>query len=147
MKRLVLLTLACFAAAGCDKKRNDPPPANNQGGPFDVKPGAGPGAFGVHGAVDRVQLNAALEQIQIFIQNASIDEMPSVETTYEVLKKEAPKYAKWIDEGLITLNPARTREDVWAYAKLPQGNYSVLTSSGIQPMTLQELNQRLGRGN
>jgi hypothetical protein len=62
-----------------------------------------------------------------------------------MLKKEAPKYAKYIDDKLIVLNPARTRDEVWAYAVLPQGNYSVLTSSGIQPMTLQQLNQRLGK--
>jgi hypothetical protein len=104
--------------------------------------------MGVHGAVDRAQLEAALDQIRLFIENASVDgNMPSAQTTYDALKKEAPKYAKWVDEKLIYLNPAKTREEVWAYAVLPQGNYSVLSSSGIQRMTQQELNQRLGMGN
>ncbi len=146
MKRFLLIALACFMAAGC-KKAHEDSSAKPAGGPFDVRPGAGPGVMGVHGAVDRVQLNHALDQIRLFIENASAVDgnMPSIETTYATLKKEASKYAKYIDDGLIVLNPAKTRDEVWAWAVLPQGNYSVLTSSGIQPMTQQELNQQLGR--
>jgi hypothetical protein len=150
MKRLMLIALACFAAAGCKKAHDDSSAApSGGGGPFEVHPGAGPGAMGVHGATDRVQLEAALDQIRLFIENASVVDgnMPSVQTTYDTLKKEAPKYAKWVDEKLIVLNPAKTRDEVWAYAVLPQGNYSVLMSAGIQRMTLQELNQQLGMGN
>jgi hypothetical protein len=149
-RSLLFVALILVISAGCRRstfKDPDPAPSGNQGGPLDVRPGAGPGVMGVHGATDRLQLNNALDQIRIFIENASsVDgNMPSTQTTYEALKKEAPKYAKYIDDKLIVLNPAKNRDEVWAWAVLPQGNYSVLTSSGIQPMTLQELNQRLGK--
>jgi hypothetical protein len=148
MKWFVLIALACIAAAGCKKAHEDSSAGSGGAGPSEVRPGAGPGVMGVHGAVDREQLEVALDQIRLFIENASGPEgnMPSVQLTYETLRKEAPQYAKWVDEKLIVLNPAKTREEVWAYAVLPQGNYSVLTSTGIQPMTLQQLNQRLGTG-
>jgi hypothetical protein len=150
MKRsLLFVALILVISAGCRRstfKNSDSDQPANQGGPLEVRPGAGPGAMGVHGATDRFQLNNALEQIRIFIDAASVDgNIPSTQTTYEALKKEAPQYAKYVDQKLIVLNPAKTREEVWAWAVLPQGNYSVLTSSGIQPMTLQELNQRLGK--
>jgi len=150
MKRsLLFVALILVISAGCRRstfKNSEEQPAN-QGGPLEVRPGAGPGVMGVHGATDRLQLNNALDQIRIFIENASsVDgNMPSIETTYETLKKEAPQYAKYIDQKLIVLNPAKTRDEVWAWAVLPQGNFSVLTSSGIQPMSQQELNQRLGK--
>ncbi|HKA08397.1 MAG TPA: hypothetical protein VKD71_14150 [Gemmataceae bacterium] len=146
---LLFVALILVISAGCRRstfKNSDSDQPANQGGPLEVRAGGGPGVMGVHGATDRLQLNNALEQIRIFIDASSVDgNMPSVQTTYEVLKKEAPKYAKYIDDKLIVLNPAKTRDEVWAWAVLPQGNYSVLTSSGIQPMTQQELNQRLGK--
>jgi hypothetical protein len=150
MKRsLLFVALILVISAGCRRstfKNSDSDQPANQGGPLEVRPGAGPGVMGVHGATDRFQLNNALDQIRIFIENASVDgNMPSTQMTYEALKKEAPQYAKYIDQKLIVLNPAKTREEVWAWAVLPQGNFSVLTSSGIQPMSQQELNQRLGK--
>src|SRR5262245_62082639 len=150
MKRsLLFVALILVISAGCSRstfKNSEEQPAN-QGGQMEVRTGAGHEDMGVHGATDRLQLNNALDQIRIFIENASsVDgNMPSIETTYETLKKEAPQYAKYIDQKLIVLNPAKTRDEVWAWAVLPQGNFSVLTSSGIQPMSQQELNQRLGK--
>ena len=151
MKRLLLfVALILVISAGCRRstfKNSDSDQPANQGGPLEVRPGGGPGVMGVHGATDRLQLNNALDQIRIFIENASsVDgNMPSTQTTYETLKKEAPQYAKYIDQKLIVLHPAKSRDEVWAWAVLPQGNFSVLTSSGIQPMTQQELNERLGK--
>jgi hypothetical protein len=154
MKKFVLIALACFAAAGCKKAfdnleksayQPDPAAGNaNQGGGGG---GSGGAVQAVRGAVTRDELENALKQIQIFIENASAVDgnMPSVQTTYDSLKREAPKYAKYIDDRVIVLNPARSREEVWAWAVLPQGNVSVLTSSGIERMSQQQLNTRLGR--
>jgi hypothetical protein len=146
MKRSILfIALILVISAGCRKYRTEPE-GNNQ--PLGVGTGGGgPGVMGVRGAVNREELEHALGQIRIFIENASgVDgTMPSVQTTYAALQKEAPKYAKYVDDRLIVINPAKSREEVWAYAVLPQGNYAVLTSSGIERKTLQELNTLLGR--
>ncbi|HJZ90258.1 MAG TPA: hypothetical protein VKE40_05255 [Gemmataceae bacterium] len=146
MKAYLLIALACFAAAGCKKVRDDSSAAPG-GGPFDVRPGAGPGVMGVRGAINREELEHALGQIRIFIESASsVDgHMPEAQVTYEAIKKEAPKYAKFIDDGLIILNIAKTRDEVWAYAVLPQGNFAVLTVQGIERKSQQELNAMLGR--
>jgi hypothetical protein len=163
MKKFVLLALACFAAAGCKKafdglekqgyesghqKDKSKPEIGDLANPAGAGGGGGSGgaAQAVRGAVSRTDLENALHQIKIFIENASIDgTMPTAQTTFDSLSREAPKYAKYVTDKHIVLNNASTREDVWAWAVLPQGNYSVLTSSGIQRMTQQELNQRLGR--
>jgi hypothetical protein len=159
MKKFVLLALACFATAGCKKAFDDLEKQSYESGHQkdkskpeigDLSGGAAGGGGGgavmaVHGAVKREDLEAALQQIRLFIDNASIDgTMPPVQTTYAALQREAPKFAKFIDDKHITLHPAMSREDVWAWAKLPQGNYAVASASGIERMTLQQLNQRLG---
>jgi len=151
MKRsLLFVALILVISAGCRRSSfknsdSDSAPSGNQGG--IMAGGGGPGVMGVSGAVKREDLENALKQIQIFIENASGAEgtMPSTQTTYAALQKEAPKYAKYIDDKIIVLNPARTREEVWAYAVLPQGNYAVLTSSGIERKNQAELNAMLGR--
>ena len=146
MKRsLLFVALILVISAACRKYKTEPE-TNNQ--PLGVGAGGGgPGVMGVHGAVSREELEHALGQIRIFIDNASgVDgTMPSVQATYAALQREAPKYAKFIDDRHIVLNPAKSREDVWAYAVLPQGNFAVLTASGIQRKTQQELNSMLGR--
>jgi hypothetical protein len=153
MKRFVLIAIACIAVAGCkkafDKLENSAtqPADGNQGGGAAGGGGGGGGAVqAVRGAVTRDEILNALKQIQLFIDTASGGDasMPSVQSTYDALRKEAPKYAKYVDDKVIVLNPARTREEVWAYALLPQGNYAVLGSSGVEQMNLQQLNQRLG---
>lgn len=162
MKKLVLLALACFAAAGCKKAFNN---LENQGyesghqkdkskpeiGNLADPRGAGAGGFGaeqaVRAAASREDLLKTLEQIRLFIDTASSDgTMPSVETTMATLQREAPKYVKLVTDGWITIHPATSREDVWAYAKLPQGNFAIASASGVEhPVTQQALNQRLGR--
>ena len=150
MKRVMLfVALIVVISAGCRKKiSSEEPSGGSQGGVMGVGGGGGgPGVMGVRGAVNREELEHALGQIRIFIDNASGAEgtMPAVETTYAALQREAPKYAKFIDDKLIVLNPAKTREEVWAWAVLPQGNFAVLTSSGIERKSQQELNAMLGR--
>ena len=139
---LLFVALTVVVAGGCKKKKSEDP------GPYSG--GDNPTGMGavqaVRGAVTRDEILNALKQIQLFIENSSVDgSMPSPETTLAALQKEAPKYATWVNEGKITLNRASTREEVWAYAKLPQGNWAVVTASGVEQMNEANLNQRLGR--
>src|SRR5262245_31576677 len=98
MKKLVLLALACLAAAGCKKAFNN---LENQGyesghqkdkskpeiGNFADPRGAGAGGFGAEQAVrkaaSRDDLLKTLEQIRLFIDTDSSTNgtMPSVQTT------------------------------------------------------------------
>jgi hypothetical protein len=143
MRLLLFVALTVVVSGGCRKVMDSPEPAGggNQGG------GSGFGAEqAVRGAVTREQLLEALGQIRLFIDNAGVDgNMPSPETTLATLQREAPKYAKLVTDGKIVLNPATTREEVWAYAQLPQGNYAVAVASGVEQMDQASLNQRLGR--
>lgn len=142
MKRLLLfVALTVVVSGGCKKKKDDTGPYSGGENP------TGMGAVqAVRGAVSRDEILNALKQIQLFIENASVDgTMPPPETTLAALQKEAPKYAKWVNEGKITLNRASTREEVWAYAQLPQGNWAVVTASGVEQIDQASLNQRLGR--
>lgn len=155
MKRLLLfVALTVVVSGGCkkamDKLENSayqPASGANQGGGG----GGGGGGFGaeqaVRKAVTREDLLEALTQIRLFIDNASVDgNMPSPETTYATLQREAPKFAKLVADQKIILNPATTREQVWAYAPLPQGNYAIASASGVEhPVDQQTLNRRLGR--
>jgi hypothetical protein len=99
-------------------------------------------------AAKRIDVTNDLQQIRVYIEDASLasGRMPSVQETYQSLKQAAPKIAKLIDEKVITLNPARTREDVWAYetAALQNGGM-VRTSQGVERMDAPTLKQKLGQ--
>ncbi len=139
-----VLTMAAASALGCEKKAKSQATAA-QG--TNYQPGAGP-IVNAYNAARRIDLTNDLQQIRVSIENASLasGRMPSVQETYQALKQEAPKIAKLIDDKVITLNPARTREEVWAYetAALEQGGL-MLTSQGVERVDAQTLKQRLGR--
>jgi hypothetical protein len=153
-----LLPVCAVLALGCKKKaktttipttsatnRADSAPwAPPQG--TNYQPGAGV-VHNVASAANRLEVKNDLQQMRIFIENASLasGRMPSAQETYQALKKEAPKIAKLIDDRVITLNAARTREEVWAYetAALQSGG-QVLTSQGVEQMDAETLKQRLG---
>ncbi len=124
--------------------------APGPGGGVVVNAGVGGGSGGaaqaVRGAVRRTVTMNDLQQIRIFIDNASLasGRMPSTQDTYAALKQEAPNIATLIDEGVLTLNNATTREQVWAYETdaLKQGG-QVLTGSGVERMDAETLAQRL----
>ena len=153
-------------AAGCDKltgSKSAPTTAATQsdtvmtpgpGGGVVVGGGAAAGGGGGGGAVQAVRKAVVrtvtqndLRQIQTFIDTASgaSGQMPTVQETYTSLKREAPAIAKLIDEQVIVLNPARTREEIWAYeaAALQQGGW-VVSASGVERMEAATLKQRLG---
>ena len=160
MRIFVIAICVAVSLAGCKKKvapvANAPAstaPANATvvAAPGGVVVNAGVGGGGgavqaVRGAVRRTVTMNDLQQIRIFIDNASLasGRMPSTQMTYAALKQEAPNIATLIDEGVLTLNNATTREQVWAYETdaLKQGG-QVLTGSGVERMDADTLAQRL----
>jgi hypothetical protein len=159
---------ALVCGPGCDaltgKKPTPTPTGGSQtgGGDTTVTPGPGGGVVaggggggGSGGAAQAIRKAAQrtvtmhdLNSIRIFIENASLasGQMPSVQETYQALQKEAPHLAKLVDEKVLTLHPARTREEVWAYetAALQSGG-QVLTSQGVERMDAATLKRRLGQ--
>ncbi len=89
-----------------------------------------------------------MEEIRIFIDNRSgaTGRMPPPEETFTALKSAAsPQTVTLVQTKAITLAPARTREDVWAYetAALQRGGL-VATAGGVETMTADALRRRLG---
>lgn len=152
-----------LAAAGCDKltgSKSAPTTAATgdgtvvtpgPGGGVVVSGGAGGGGGGTVQQVRKAAKRAAtmndMAQLRVFIESASLasGRMPTVQETYQALKQEAPNLAKLIDEQVIVLNPARTREEIWAYeaSALTDGGV-VLSGSGVERMDAATLKQRLG---
>ena len=59
---------------------------------------------------------------------------------------EAPAIAALVKDGTIVLNPARSREDVWAYEKKAYESRGwVATSQGVETMDAATLKSRLGQ--
>jgi len=110
--------------------------------------GGGGGAAGaVRKAADRTQIRFALQDIRLLLNDYSLanDKLPTPQETLALVKQGATKYAKFIEDGDIVINAAKTREDVWAYeAKAPFGKHMVLTAQGIEDMDPEGLRQRLG---
>ena len=170
MRVLLWCTMAgvgAFALAcglGCDALTGKKPAATPTGSSGDgstVTPGprggvvaggagggGGGGVMSGHKAGRRIVTINDLNSIRLFIDSASLasGQMPSVQETYQALQKEAPHIAKLVDEKVLTLHPASSREDVWAYetAALQTGG-QVLTSQGVERMDAATLRQRLGQ--
>jgi hypothetical protein len=165
MRSLMLIAAAGFLlTTGCDlkKKTTSTTPATGKAEDTTVTPGPGGGVVvaggggggsggavqAVRGAVKRAVTMNDLNQIRIYIENASLasGRMPTVQETYQALQQEAPTIAALIDDRTITLHPARTREEVWAYetAALQNGGL-MLTSQGVERVDAQTLRQRLGQ--
>ena len=159
MTRVVLfVALMVVVSGGCKKAFDNLEKQGYESGhPKDGGPGvsvgggggggAGGGVMAVRSRITREEARIAMEQIRLFIDTASSDgTMPSVETTYAALQREAPKYAKMVADRVIVLNPARSRDDVWAYTEVLANNIVVAaTASGIEEWTPETLRQRLGR--
>lgn len=156
-----LLTAAVLTTgvlSGCEKpKKAKPTTPATETAPAPAPSGGGGGtgyqsgagvAQNVRNAARRTVVMNDLNQIRLYIETASLASgvMPSANDTYAALKKEAPAIATLIDEKAITLHPARTRAEVWAYetAALTSGGL-VCTSSGVERMEAAVLKQRLGQ--
>jgi hypothetical protein len=131
-----------------------PIPAPGPGGGVVANPGpiAGGGGGGatqaVRGAAKKTVDANDLRMIHTFVEYASgaSGRMPSTETTRAALKQEAPEIERKIYEGLIVLNPAKNREEIWAYeAKALESSGWVATNNGVETMDAATLKRRLGK--
>lgn len=137
--------IACEPPQKKVAKKEDP--ANDGGRTTNYQSGAG-AVQNVRNAVNRTVTSHDLDQIRLFIEthSLSMNKMPTAKETYDTLKKEAAKIATQVDEKIITLHPAKKREDVWAYetAALTKGGL-VLTASGVERMDAEVLKQKLNQ--
>ncbi|MBX3398769.1 MAG: hypothetical protein KF873_08520 [Gemmataceae bacterium] len=117
--------------------------------PGPLAGGGGAGAVqAVRGAAKKTVDANDLKMIHTFIEYASgaSGRMPSAETTRAALKQEAPEIERKIYEGLIVLNPAKNREEIWAYeAKALESSGWVATNNGVETMDAATLKRRLGK--
>lgn len=129
-------------------------PSAGAGGGVVLNPGAALGGGGGGGAAQAIRKAAKraatqneLNQIRLFIENASAVDgrIPDPKFTLAALQREAPKIAEAVKDGVIVLHPARTRDEIWAYeaVALEQGG-QVVSSSGIERMDVPTLKGRLG---
>lgn len=110
--------------------------------------GGGGATQAVRGAAKKTVDANDLKMIHTFIEYASgaSGRMPSAETTRSALKQEAPEIERKIYEGLIVLNPAKNREEIWAYeAKALESSGWVATNNGVETMDSATLKRRLGK--
>jgi hypothetical protein len=170
---LCLALLSALVTSGCKKKDDKaaqaPPPApvnnqaaaGNQGPAMHAPTGVvvgGVGSGGSGGAAQAIRKAATrtvaindLNNLRLFIDTASSasGQMPTVQEITAGLQREAPGiYQKIVDQSII-LTGTRRREGIWAYtaeAQTPAGEHMVLTSSSVERMTAQVLNQRLRGG-
>jgi hypothetical protein len=167
MRKILILALALVLLAGCKKPsnkgaKNNPTPAPAATGdqttahaPTGVVVNPGLGGGGSGGAVQAVRMATKravsqndLNQIHLFIENASAasGQMPTVQEISAALQKEAPQIYKQVQDKAIILTGTRSRENIWAWTYEPQsvtGEHLIVSSSGVQRMTAQELTQRL----
>jgi hypothetical protein len=171
MRKLLVIGLVLAVLGGCKKKTTKLAQGPAPGEPAQAVPGGGgegvamhaptgvalnPGGGGggggayqaVRTAVKRTVSQDELRNLHLFIENASAEtgRLPSPEEITAVLRREAPKIAKSVQDGDIVLTGARTRESIWAYTKDAQsvaGEHLILTASGIERMAGPTLQQRL----
>lgn len=174
MRKLILIALALALATGCGKLRlkgsktgqnaanqtqqgsGDQPAVHAPTGVV-LNPGLGGGGSGgaaqaVRKAATRAVSQNELNNIRLFIENASLasGRMPSVEETRAALQREAAATFKLVEEGAIVLTGTRSRDGIWAYTAEAQssvtGEHLIVNASGVQRMDPQTLRQRLQQG-
>jgi hypothetical protein len=137
MKRLVLLALACLAAAGCKKKQEEPVQSSTPQG------GAGAGVFAPLGAAKRIVQANDLHQLHLFMTNAkgALGRVPTSQETWTELNRPdgSRELVKLIQDGSLILVPNPPEEGLWAYVKeAPTQGGWVLTHSEPRRVTAQE---------
>lgn len=120
-----------------------------------VSPGAGGGGSGgaaqaVRKAVVRTVNQNELNQLRLFIDTAATasasGQLPPPQEIAAAMQREAPSIHKLLQERILVLSGARSRETIWAYTNEPQnvaGEHLVVTANGVERMTTPVLQQRL----
>jgi len=143
---LLFVALTVVVLGGCKKVIGN---LEQSASETEVKKGKSGGMYGpvdpARKQVSRAELVAALGQIRQCIDAASMRDgtVPTVQATLDVLRREDPKSAELVSGRYVTLHPATHRDEVWAYAKLPEGNYAAATAGGIEIMHETKLFDRI----
>jgi hypothetical protein len=142
---ILLLTISIIAASGC-KPRPGNAVASTKGSSGGGDPVLG-AVQNVRKAVQRTVTSVELDALRIYINEYSLanDRMPPKEEIIAAVSKSGDrKLREALEQGLIVLTGAKSRDGVWAYEKdAPTNGGMVLTSQGIERLSAEELKQRL----
>lgn len=117
-----------------------------------INSGGGGGSGGAAQAVRKAAVRTVnmneFENIRLFIENAAaFGQMPSKEEVERTLMKEAPKTYKLVQDKVIIITGAKTREGIWAYtydAQDAMDQHLVIRAGNIERMPRQTLIQAMG---
>lgn len=112
--------------------------------------GSGGAAQAVRGAVNRVVTMHEMNELRLFIDQASLasGRMPTPNEIFDAAKQSgARKLTEFLQEGAIVLTGVQTREGIWAYEKdAPTRGGLAVTASGVERLTPDQLRQQMGAG-
>lgn len=165
MRKTVVVGLVLLALLGCKRATNQqakepppPPEASKQPsvhGPTGIV--VNPGAGGSGGAVQAVRTAVVrkvneheLGQLRLFIDTASTvspsGQLPPPAEITAAMQREAPAIYKMLQDRVLVLTGARSRNTIWAYTGEPQsvaGEHLVVDANGIRRMPAAALQQQL----
>ncbi len=159
---VVVLTAGCkrmsksgsktTASPGSTSSSSDGPSVHGSTGVV-LNPGVGGGGGGAAQAVRKAAMSAVtrneMHDLHLLIENASggsdTGQLPSKTEIMGYLQQARSPVLKKIQDGSIVLTGARSRESIWAYTKEAQNNggHFILSSSGIENLSADALQQRL----
>jgi hypothetical protein len=171
MRKLIVLGVLLALVAGCKKPsanvavNNPPPQPMPQPQPQPNQPnvhaptgvvtnpnlgggGGGGAAMAVKKAAKRAANQNDLNQLRTLIASYESEngKMPTRDDMAKTLQKDAPNvYKLWTDQ-VIEITGIQKREGIWAYTVEDQstaGYHLVVTNSGIERLSPQDLKQRL----
>lgn len=143
------IMIGTITLSGCLPKSKSTPTTSSSGGSGNLDPVLGPVQAGRRGA-QKVVTFKEFEDLKIYLNDASLvsGRMPTKDEIIAATKQGHPKVYQAIMDGQIVLTGASSREAVWAYQKdAPKNGGIVLTSSGVETMSAQQLRQRLEQDN
>lgn len=161
MRWFLSMSLVLPLVSGCQfdesnetvTKSTDPranrPEGGTPGNPIIPRPSGGSGgaAQAVRGAATRIVAMGDMQNIRIFMENATdpaTGRLPDAQTIRQALAQGDPKVAQLVEEGDIILTGIQQREGIWAYTKnAHNGQHIVLSQAGVERVTAPELEQRL----
>jgi hypothetical protein len=143
MKRLLLLGLVLLLLVGCVK--------------FGGKGNPGTGGSGSSGGVIQQTRTKVLgtvkkndmNQLKLLIETDALNgPLPTADQILAGCQKDARHIAKLIQDKVIVLTGARSRQAIWAYTQDPQTNngmHFAITENGVEEMNKVVLDQRLAQ--
>ena len=161
MKALIVgLVVICAGSTGCKKALDTSQPPDSKAKTLNeylTRPPDGSetdGGLGVdtlrsvRGAVSFLTVQSDLNQLYLILSADAPpnNRAPTVEEITAAAKKDLPKIAGFIEEGVIILTGEKTVQGVWAYTKgIEKIGGVVLTGQGSKKVTAEEAKQLLGK--